>query len=463
MDSAPAPTAALQLIEFAHTLANRPLSANIARQAKRCLLDNLGCGLFGASQPWTRLMLAEVEADGTQGPCSAYGVATTMAAAAAALTNGTAIHGFELDDVIPAALVHPGTVIVPAVLAAAEASNTSGARTLAAIVAGYEAMARISLALGLEPSQRGFHKTGVVGPLAAAIAAGVAMQATVPQMQSAVGLAGSMASGIKAFAGGGGGGMVKRMHAGRAAEAGVRAAQLARRGFTGPTNALDGHLGLLEVFAGASADPSQLTEGLGEHWYLDDVWMKVYPICGWIQGVTQLLLELRGQAPLDAAQVKRVVIATSAFAVKHNANPAPQDEMEAQYSIPYCTSLALTGDPADPRAFDLAAIADRDKRDLARRVSVQVDPQSDAAYPARFGSRITLELANGETRRAFTLDPHGTAADPLDDAELESKFRRLAGFSPLAVDRDAILHAAAEVESLASIRTLTAHLRGAKR
>jgi len=460
MDTAPVPTNALQLIEFTHALAEQPLPEAIARQARRCLLDNIGCGLFGASQPWTRIMLAEVQADATQGSCSAYGVEATMAAAAAALTNGTAIHGFELDDVIPAALVHPGTVIVPAVLAAGEAADGSGARVLAAIVAGYEAMARISLALGLEPSQRGFHKTGVVGPIAAAIAAGVTLRLTVPQMQSAVGLAGSMASGIKAFAGGGGGGMVKRMHAGRAAEAGVRAAQLAKRGFTGPSNALDGHLGLLEVFAGASAQPTQLTAGLGAHWYIDDVWMKVYPICGWIQGVTQLLLDLRGSAPLAARQVNKVVVATSAFAVKHNGNAAPQDEMEAQYSIPYCAALALTGDPADPNAFDLAAIGDPDKRDIARRVHLEVDAESDAAYPARFGSRITLELANGETRRAFTLDPHGTAADPLDNDELEGKFRRLASFSPRLVDADAILRTVEQVQEMASIRRLTAHLRG---
>src|SRR5690606_20484144 len=127
----------------------------------------------------------------------------------------------------------PGTVIIPAVLAAGEAAGSSGSQNLAAIVAGYEATARISLALGVEPSQRGFHKTSVVGPVAAAIAAGTAMELTVSELQNAVGLACSMASGIKAFAAGAGGGMVKRMHAGRAAEAGVRAAQLARRGFTG--------------------------------------------------------------------------------------------------------------------------------------------------------------------------------------------------------------------------------------
>jgi 2-methylcitrate dehydratase PrpD len=376
------------------------------------------------------------------------------------LVNGTAIHGFELDDVIPAALVHPGTVIVPAVIAAAEAANASGARVLAAIVAGYEASARISLALGLEPSQRGFHKTGVVGPVASAIAAGTVMGLSVPQLQSAVGLACSMSSGIKAFAGGGGGGMVKRMHAGRAAEAGVRAAQLARRGFTGPTNALDGHLGLLEVFSGASANPALLTQGLGEHWYIDAVWMKVYPICGWIQGVAQLLLGMRGPQPLAEAAIDKVVVGTSAFAVKHNGNYAPRDEMEAQYSIPYCAALALTADPGDPNAFGLDAIADTSKHALAGRVELCVDAESEAVYPERFGTRIQLHMANGERKEAFTLDPHGTAADPLSDDELTEKFRRLARHTPRAIDAAAITQQVERLDNLQSVRELTRWLRG---
>lgn len=434
-----------RLVEFAKELCSRPLPERLAREAKRCLLDNLGCALFGASQPWSALMTAEIVGEDARGTATLIGCGRQASAPGAALVNGTAIHGFELDDLIPAAIVHPGTVIVPAVLAAAEASGASGARVLAAIVAGYEATARISLALGVAPSERGFHKTSVVGPVASALAAGCVMGLSIEQLRCAVGLACSMSSGIKAFAGGTGGGMVKRMHAGRSAEAGVRAAQLARRGFTGPAGALDGHLGLLEVFSGESAAPSRLSEALNDAWYIDGVWVKAYPICGWIQGVSQLLLALRGPRALQAREVRRVVVGTSAFAVKHNGNYAPNDEMEAQYSIPYCSALALTADPGDPAAFRPEAIADPRKQELARRVALQVDAECDAVYPTRFGTRIALELANGETRTALTLDPHGTAADPLTDAELRAKFDRLAAYSPCKVDAAAI---AAHVERL---------------
>jgi 2-methylcitrate dehydratase PrpD len=195
-------------------------------------------------------MADEIFADGSEGPCSVLGSPRTAPPALAALCNGTAAHGFELDDLLPASIVHPGTVIIPAVFAAAEASNASGMALLRGIVAGYECMSRLSLALGLEPSHRGFLKTSVVGPVAAAIASGVVMSLSSDELVCAAGLACSTASGIKAYAGGSGGGMVKRMHAGRAAEAGVRMARLAQRGFTGPRAAVDGRYGLLEVFAG---------------------------------------------------------------------------------------------------------------------------------------------------------------------------------------------------------------------
>jgi 2-methylcitrate dehydratase PrpD len=214
------------------------------------------------------------------------------------------------------------------------------------------------------------------------------------------------------------------------------------------------------VFAGASARPELLSQGLHETWYVEQVWMKVYPLCGWIQGVAQLLLQLRGTQPLDAAQIDRIVVGTSAFAVRHNANPAPHDEMEAQYSIPYCAALAATADPADPAAFTLAAIADPRWHALAERVELAVDAQSEAAYPARFGSRVELRLVNGECRTGFTLDPHGTAGDSLSDAELTEKFERLARLAPQPVDAAGIARAVWQIEQEADVRNLTRLLRG---
>jgi len=352
----------------------------------------------------------------------------------------------------------PGCVIVPAVLAAAEAADATGDRLLRGIVAGYEATARLSAALGLAPSHRGFHKTAVVGPVAAAIAAGVVNGLPAAQISAAVGLACSSASGIKSFATGGGG-MVKRMHAGRAAEAGVRMSQLATRGFTGPDTAIDGRYGLLEAFGGESARPQCLTDGLGEVWAVNDVWVKVYPICGWIQGVVQLLLAMRGAEPHTGTRIKKVRVGTSKFAVTNNGNSSPSDTMQAQYSIPYCVALALTGNPGDPASFAPEAINDPGWRAIAERVELFVDPQSEAVYPEHFGCRVTLHLDTGEIREGSLLDAHGTAADPCSRNERIAKFRRLASAVLSARATNSFLERFELLEQMDSTRELTAVLR----
>jgi 2-methylcitrate dehydratase PrpD len=449
---------ALRLIEHWHNK-QQVIPEHVLERAKQSLLDALGCGLFGYTQAWGEIMSAEIYSDESSGPCTVLGSRATVAPSQAALCNGTSIHGFELDDLLPASIVHPGTVIVPAVLAAAEASNASGPALLRGIVVGYESMSRLSLAIGMEPSHRGFHKTAVVGPVAAAIACSIVSGLTPEQTVCAAGLACSTSSGIKAFAGGSGGGMVKRMHGGRAAEAGVRMSRLAARDFTGPGAAIDGHFGLLDVFAGESAEPQRLTEGLGEQWAMDDLWVKIYPVCGWIQGVVQLLMSMRGGAPVPLDRVEKVIVGTSAFAVKNNANVSPTDTMDAQYSIPYCAAVALAGNPADPHEFSAPAIYDPVRRALARRVEIRVDPECEAVYPARFGSRVELHLTGEDVKHGATLDPHGTAADPCSQDELVAKFKRLATQSKSGIDTDAVIATVSRINSFNSIRELTALLR----
>ena len=169
------PGHALPMVEFLlnlQTCNDLPL----LQLAKGCLIDALGCGLFGAQQPWGLILREEALHDQSRGDCTA-------------LCNGTAIHGFELDDLLSEAVIHPGAVIVPVVLAVAEAVNASGTDVLRGIIAGYEATARISLALGMAPSLQGFHKTSVVGPVAGAMAASVTMKLNLEQTLCAIGLA----------------------------------------------------------------------------------------------------------------------------------------------------------------------------------------------------------------------------------------------------------------------------------
>ena len=210
--------------------------------------------------PWGKMIADFAYAEKSQGDATVLGRRESIAAARAALCNGTAMHGIELDDVETGGQVHPGSVVIPAALAAAEHCGASGERLLLGIVAGYEAISRVGKAI--TEVALSFHMTGVAGPVGAAVAAGVSMNLPSEQILRAIGVACSCSAGIKSFTQGSGG-MIKRMHAGRAAEAGVVACLLAERGFTAPLAAIDGRFGLLEAFGGDNAHPERLVENLG--------------------------------------------------------------------------------------------------------------------------------------------------------------------------------------------------------
>ena len=458
-ESLPSRSRSRELVEFVHGLKLEALPPDIVQRAKGVLLDSLGCTLFGSLQPWSKIMAAEMLAEGSCGHSTIVGQKQTVAAPAAALCNGTATHGFELDDLLDEAIVHPGAIIVPAALAAAESVNAPGSKLLLGIVAGYEILNRIGLAAGTEPAHRGFHKTTIIGPVGAAVAAGIILDLKPEQLMAATGLACSTSSGIKSFAAGTGGGMMKRMHCGRAAESGVRMAQLAARDFTGPPTAIDGKFGLLEVYGGKTARPELLVDGLGKDWAMTSIFVKVYSCCSWIQGAVQQLVALRGPRPLKPEEVMQVRVGVSAYAAKNNGEPAPVDTMGAQYSFPYCAALALAGDPTDPGMYLEKEIGNPERRALARRVELYTDAQMEAAYPRHYGSRIELVLANGERRASFVLDPHGFPADPVADPERVEKFSRLAGYAKPAARVKEIAAAVQRADKLSSVRELTDLIR----
>ena len=458
-ETLPQQDAAQELIQFCQALSLEAVPGTVVDYAKGCLLDSLGCALFGSQQPWAKIMAEEMLAERSNGRSSILGRNETLAAPAAALCNGTATHGFELDDLLDEAIVHPGAIVVPAALAVAEAIDAPGSRLLLGIIAGYEAINRVGLAIGVEPARRGHHQTALAGPLGAVIAAGVVMNLSRAQLTAAVGLACSTSSGTKSFAAGTGGGMMKRMHAGRAAEAGVRMAQLAARGFTAPPTALDGRFGLLEVFAGESARPEQLALDLGKRWAVEQVYVKVYPCCAWIQATVQQLVAMRGVQPVNAEEVKKLRIGVCSYAARNNGNVAPPDTMGAQYSLPYCAALAVTADPRDPAMYFGDQLDEPSRRELARHVELIVDPEMEAAYPKHYGARVQLELANGVRYDSAVLDPHGMPSDPCSDEERLAKFKLLVRHRMSDARASQLIDAVNNVQDLRSVRELTRIMR----
>lgn len=443
------------LIEYLQGLEFAALPDDVRARARQCLLDALGCGLFGSLQPWSMMLAEEMIAEGSAGDSSVIGHDARLSAPAAAMCNGLAIHGYELDDLIAGSIIHPAAAVIPAALATAEAEGAPGERLVLGIVAGYEIMHRVAVAIGVTPSRLGFHVTSLVAPVGAAMAAGMVMRLDAAQMTSALGLSCSAASGIKAFATGHGGGMVKRLHLGRGAEAGVRACHLARRGFSGPPFAIDGRFGLLEIYGGDTAAPERLTDGLGASWAIRDIWFKVYPICGWIQSVVQILSDLRGARAFVPADIAAVRVGVSSYAAANNGNPAPVDTMGAQYSIPFCAALALLGNPKDPDEYGQERLGDPAMRAVQSKVEVHVSAAAEAVYPDKFAADVELRLTDGSVMQMSVPECRGTPADPCSDEELEQKFMILAGKVLGKARARALAQAVSRVETLADPGALT--------
>ncbi len=255
--------------------------------------------------------------------------------------------------------------------------------------------------------------------------------------------------------------MIKRLHSGRAAEAGVRMSSLAARNFEAPTTALDGRFGAIEILGGSTAQPELVVAELGRRWAVENVYRKVYPICSWLQAAVQQLVALRGPQPVAPSRVRHIRIGVNAYAIGNNGAPAPIDTMGAQYSIPFSAAIGLTSDPSDPASYSVAAISDPGRRDLSARVELYVDPQMEALYPKHYGARVELGIDDAAVQHSVVFDPHGMPADPCSAQELHAKFRRLASSVKSAETIEKILVAVDNLQGLRKVEALTSLLRGA--
>ncbi len=443
------------LFEFLVEFRSRPLAPALADAAALRLMDTLGCGIYGGDQEWTRILLGT--ASRCPGEATAFGGRTPLSAEAAALCNGTAAHGFELDDLLTDALAHPGAVIVPAVLAVAEEEGADGADLLKAIVAGYEVVGRLGRALGPQASGRGWHLTGVAGPAAAAAAVGTLLGFDAGRLAHAVGIACASGGGNKSFSVTGG--MIKRLHAGLAARAGVMAARLAGDGFTGPSGALDGQFGLLDVIADSGKRPSELSARLGETFEVLHTSVKIYPCCAVLQSTLQAIVSLRREQGLRSDNFEMLRVGSSARAVTQNNERAPADIMSAQYSLPFCAALALRGDPEDPRLYSKLALADPEIHALMEKITMYVDARMEAAYPKAMGAHVSAAMHGKGVIEAEILDAHGSSRAPCSTAELEAKFKRLATLAIGEVAAARILVAIDALKQGGTVRGLSAALR----
>lgn len=417
----PAPAAAI-LASYASGLRFDDIPAEVVARARDCITDTVAAAVYGHAAPAGRIV-AELYHGLGNGRSKVLGAAAGSvgtAAEAAALVNGTLAHALELDSLRqPGAGVHPGAVLVPAALAVAQEEGLSGQDLLTAIVAGCEVLFRIGRATRHSAEPRGFHAPGLTGPFGAAMAAGSLLRLDAERMTMALGIAGSLGGGLLEFAASGEGGMVKRLHLGRGAAAGVLAARLAQRGFTGPSSVLEGPHGFLHAYC-AEMDVPSLTSGLGEEWETLKTCFKAYPCHITAHTPVEAVRQLQAEHRFDTADVDSVLVEGTPKMAKLHGNRHPGDPVAAQYSIAFCVAAALVHDPDDPATFT-QTLDDARVAELCEHVEVS----GTGGFASSWATRTTIRLRDGQSVTTELDVAPGFPARPFTLHQLQRKFLAL--------------------------------------
>ena len=419
-----------KLAEFAANLRYEDIPAPVIAITKNCVIDAVAVALFGSSLPWSKSVESFAHHVGSNGASTILSPALRRASApATALANGTFAHAFEFDNLRqPSVGVHPGSTASIAALAVAEEYGVTGRSFLTALVAGNECMLRTGLAAKQTSELMGFHAPGQTGVFGSAIAASRIMNQDARQTAMAIGIGGSLCSGLLAFAKAGNGGMVKRLHMGRAAEGGVTAAYLAARGFEGPDVLLEGKFGYLDVYA-RDGDPTLLTDGLGSRWESLNIWFKMFPCHVSAQAPVRAMQQLQRKHRFGPREVKQIVIEASEKVLSHHSDRDPQDVGTAQYSVPFSVALSLFRDPGDPQSFLDGPKQNPEITDLCKRIELR-PYRGEMAVGHNATFRLEVSLADGRTVSLAKTDFDTDDAAESLDRRVERKFFTLSAGLP---------------------------------
>ncbi|SDN47971.1 MmgE/PrpD family protein [Afipia sp. GAS231] len=420
-------TSGLLRVSVAETLAEKivalkpgTLPAATTRKCEDLLIDVVGLCVTARNEDYIKSALAGCDDDG---PCTAIGHRRTLNAAGAAFINGTAAHGEDFDDTFEGGPVHAGAVIVPAVLAACERHNPDGRMALIGIAVGTEVLCRLSLVVPKAVHKAGFHPTAVFGAMGAAAGVGAALGLNAKQIVDALGIAGSMAGGIIEYLAEGA--WTKRMHAGWAAQSGIRAALLARGGFVGPRTVFEGVHGLFHGFAHTTkGDYEALLGDFGSRWVTDTLAFKPYPCGTMAQPYIDCARRLRARG-IKPEDVTEIVCEVAEGTVHRLWEPLadkqrPPNGYAAKFATPYLLATGFVHGGVGLGAFTECAISDARVLALAAKVKFVIDP--DNPYPTNYTGHIRATLRDGSVVEDRQPHMRGGAQEPLTRQDVIDKF-----------------------------------------
>ncbi|MFY9897053.1 MAG: MmgE/PrpD family protein [Xanthobacteraceae bacterium] len=451
-----------RIAAFVSQLRYEQIPSTVCERLKLLVLDSLGCAIYGAHLEWCRILRETLEQSDKTRDASIWGTDRKLSSVHAALVNGTQVQGFELDDVHREGILHVGAVTLPALVAMAEThAQLSGKDFITAALAGYEIGPRVGLCMGPQHIGQGWHSGATVGVFAAAAAAARALALDAEKTVHALGIAGTQSSGLMAAQYGA---MVKRMHAGRAAQSGLYAALLAGQEFTGITDVFEApYGGFCTTFSRSQDrfDLAALSAGLGERYETMRVSLKFYACVGSNHTTLDALTDIRKRHPFTAADIDRIVVHASQVTVDHAGWPyRPEGLTAAQLNLPFCAAtLILTGD-AFVDQFTPDCVNDRARIELSRKVQVVHDPAITALGAAhRHQVRIEVHFRDGSVEHATRDAPRGSEQNFASEAQIIDKFHKLTRATMAEQQQNALIEAVLRLEQLPDSRAMIALLR----
>jgi len=437
----------------------RDIPSDVIQLARGFILDGLGVALAGSTDECARIVQRHVRQMGGSAECSILGTSVSAPAAKAALANGVAGHAMDYDDTqlstskeaVYGLLTHPTTPVLAAVLAVGQKQKITGAEFLLAYVLGVEVECRIADAINPRHYQSGFHSTATMGGLGAAMAAGKILGAKEPRLLMTLGIAASMASGLRENFGT----MTKPLHAGRAAENGVTAALLARDGFTAAPNILEARRGFFNAMAGGF-DESKISGRLGFPYFMKEpgISIKPYPSGSLSHPAQDLILDLLRKHDLKPDDIEHIDVGTNSNVPNALIYPMPKTALEGKFSIPFCMAIAVIERKAGIAQFQDRKVRDKKVIELMKQVTLYVDEELERLGYDQVRSRVRVKLKDGRVLEDRYDVARGYPTKAMSWAELTEKFRDCAGLVLARKNIDETIKLVEKFEEQKSLRPL---------
>lgn len=405
---------------FAQNLRFEDLSDDVVLQTKKAILDLIGAALAGCAMDFPRMVIEYIADLNGKPEATVIHRGKKSPAIHAAFANGVCAHASEMDDGHRYGAAHPGSPTIPAALAAAELQGSSGKELITAVVAGFEVLLRVSRAINPSHLSRGFHTTGTVGPFGAAVASGKLLGLNHEQISNAIGIAGLQGAGLLEILHEGG--MVKPLHPGKAAMAGLLAAGFARKDAKGPSSIFEGQKGFLGAMAD-QIDRDALLDGLGRKFQILETYFKLHAACRHTHPAIDAALEICRENDITPQNIEGIEVETYPVAIRFcGQTTLPETLSDAKFSLPFSMAMAISLGNLFVDKFNPDNLHDKRIKELATRVKVSAGERWTKTYPDQRGASVNVKTVSGHSYSLSVPLAKGEPENPASLSDLLGKF-----------------------------------------